>query len=102
EGLGSDRLALVVGLAVAGTGMVAAAAVLIGASGYVSTLLPLPPWAISVLLIVALAALAIWGIAESVAAIGIITVIEIGGLLVIVAVASPAGMSDAPWPAGTG
>lgn len=102
EGLGSDRLALIVGLAVAGTGMVAAAAVLIGASGYLATLLPLPPWLIATLLIVLLAALAIWGIAESVAAIGIVTVIEIGGLLVIVAVAAPAGFSGTPWPAGTG
>jgi basic amino acid/polyamine antiporter, APA family len=99
QGLGSPALALVTGLAVALTGMVAAAAVLIGAAGYLATLAPLAPWIIALALIVVLCALAVWGIAESVAAIGLVTLVEIGGLLVILAVAAPATLSGATWPA---
>ncbi len=102
QGLGSPALALVTGLAVAMTGMVAAAAVLIGASGYIATLVPLAPWMIAVALIVLLAALALWGIAESVAAIGVVTLVEIGGLLVILAVAAPVTLEASAWPAAAG
>ena len=98
QGLGSPALALVTGLAVAMTGMVAAAAVLIGASGYLATLMPLAPWIIAAGLIVVLGALAVWGIAESVAAIGIVTLVEIGGLLVILAVAAPVTLAAPAWP----
>lgn len=99
QGLGSPALALVTGLAVALTGMVAAAAVLIGAAGYIATLAPLPPWIIAVVLILLLCALALWGIAESVAAIGLVTLVEIGGLLAILAVAAPATLTGDAWPA---
>jgi len=100
EGLRSDRLALLVGLTVAATGTIAAAAVLVGVSGYLATLVPLPHGAIALVLVLVLAALACWGIAESIAAIAVVTVLEIGGLLVILLVAAPIGLSDAPWPGG--
>jgi len=98
QGLGSPALALLTGLAVAMTGTVAAAAVLIGASGYLATLLPLAPWIIAVGLVVLLTGLAVWGIAESVTAIGIVTLVEIGGLLVILAVAAPITLEASAWP----
>ena len=99
QGLGSPALALATGLGVAMTGTVAASAVLIGASGYIATLLPVAPWLIALVLVVLLTALALWGIAESVAAIGLVTLIEIGGLLVILAVATPATLQGDLWPA---
>ena len=98
QGLGSPALSLATGLGVALTGTVAASAVLIGASGYIATLLPVAPWMIATVLVVLLCALALWGIAESVAAIGIVTLIEIGGLIVILAVATPATLGGDPWP----
>ncbi|MDG2479554.1 MAG: amino acid permease, partial [Alphaproteobacteria bacterium] len=80
EGFGSALASLVIGLAVAAAGLVSAGAVVVGSSGYVGTLVPLPLWSIQILLVVILSGIAIWGIAESVAIIGLITILETGGL----------------------
>ena len=95
EGFGSALASLVIGLAVAAAGLVSAGAVVVGSSGYVGTLVPLPLWSIQILLVVILSGIAIWGIAESVAIIGLITILETGGLLLILVVALPAAL-DGP------
>jgi len=95
EGFRSEILSVVVGFLVAAIGIVASAAVAVGAAGYVAELVPLPRPALIAIIVVALTALAAWGIHESVLAAGIVTVIEIGGLLLVVAVAAPA-MPDLP------
>jgi basic amino acid/polyamine antiporter, APA family len=93
EGFGSAGFALAMGFMVAIAGLVSASAVVVGSAGYVASLISLPLWLIILLLIILLAALAIWGIAESVTIIGVVTLVEIGGLLVILAVAVPEALT---------
>jgi len=89
EGFGSAGFALIMGFMVAIAGLVSAGAVVVGSSGYIASLISLPLWIIILILILLLAGLAIWGIAESVAIIGFVTLVEIAGLLVILVVAAP-------------
>lgn len=88
EGFGSDRLALFVGLMVAAIGVVSAAAIGRGSAGYIREFADVPLDLIVVLVVLAMGAIAAWGIVESVALAGAITLIEIGGLLIIVVVAA--------------
>lgn len=85
EGFRSDRLALLVGLMVIAIGIISAAAIGRGSAGYIRELVPLPLDLIVVLLVLAMGALAAWGILESVVLAGAMTLVEIGGLLVIIA-----------------
>lgn len=85
-GFGSERLALVAGLIVVAIAIVSAAAISVGSAGYVVALLGLPEKLVIVLLVAAMTALAAWGIKESVTFAGVMTLIEIGGLMVIVVV----------------
>lgn len=94
EGFGSAGFALVVGFMVAVAGLVSAGAVVVGSSGYIASLIALPPWFIAVFLIVLLTALAIWGIAESVTIIAVVTLVELAGLLVILIVATPVAVIE--------
>jgi amino acid transporter len=82
---GSHRLALVVGLLVIGIAVVSAAAISIGSAGYLSVFIGLPPPLLVAGVVIAMAATAAWGIKQSVTFAGIMTVIEIGGLLLLVA-----------------
>ena len=83
EGLGSPKLGLLAGLLVVAVGIVSSAVIVQGAVGYIRELAPLP-YAIGVPLVTALlTAIAIWGITESVTLAGIVTVVEIGGLLLV-------------------
>lgn len=84
EGLRSHRLSLIVGLMVALSGIVAAATIINGSVGYVEEFVALPH-AVGVALVLGLlTALALWGIGESVTAASIFTVLEIGGLLLVI------------------
>lgn len=87
EGLRSQRLAVVTGLLVVLTGVVSAAALSRGFAGYVQVFVTVPEYMPIMLLVLALGALAAWGILESVGAAVAITLIELGGLLFILAVA---------------
>lgn len=87
EGFGSNRLAVLVGLLVISAGVVSSAAIVNGFVGYFQRLADIPGWAALVLIVAALGLIAIWGIAESVTIAALVTVIEIGGLAVILVVA---------------
>jgi amino acid transporter len=77
-------LTLTVGLAVLIEATIAAAAIAVGASGYLAQLVPLPgPLLISAIVLL-MATVAAWGIRESVAIAGAMTLIEVAGLLVII------------------
>ncbi len=89
EGLGSETLSVIVGLSVALIGLVSSAAIAIGAAGYIAELAPLARPALIAIIVVVLTALAVWGIRESVLIAGIITVVEVGGLLMVIVVAAP-------------
>lgn len=89
-GLGSRGLALVTGLFVIAAGCVSSAAILNGASGYINELVPMPRLLAIPALALALGLLAAWGIRESVIAAGLFTLIEIGGLGLVIVGAAPA------------
>ncbi len=77
---GSRLLALLVVTA----GVVSAAAVAIGAAGYIRVFMDLPALALVATVILAMGLAAAWGIVESVSVAAILTLIEIAGLLVII------------------
>ncbi|MGE0767464.1 MAG: APC family permease [Hyphomicrobiaceae bacterium] len=99
EGFGSDRLALIVGFMVAAVGVISAAAIARGSSGYIRDFVDLPTPIVTVGVVLLMGGIAARGILESVTVASIMTLIEIGGLLVIViagAIAVPDIGSRAP------
>jgi amino acid transporter len=80
----SDRLALIVGLLVVGVAVVSAAAISVGSAGYLAVFVPLPDLALVAGVVLAMGAIAAWGIKQSVIFAGTMTVIEIGGLLLLI------------------
>ncbi len=83
-GFRSGTLSLAVGLSVALVGIVSSAAISIGSAGYIGELIDLPAWILIVAIVVLMAALAAWGIQESVTLAAVLTLIEIAGLMTIV------------------
>ncbi len=81
------QLAIFVGILVILNGCVSAAALANGFVGYLQTFFPIPDWTAIVVISIALGLLAAWGIGQSVTAAAAITLIEIGGLLLIIWVA---------------
>lgn len=84
KGFGRKDLAIIVGILVVLNGVVSSAALSDGFVGYFQTLIPVPSWLAIVGVTLLLGLLASWGIGESVATAGIITLIEIGGLVLII------------------
>jgi basic amino acid/polyamine antiporter, APA family len=84
-GFGTKSLAVVVGLAVASSGMISAAAVAMGAGSYLNGLTGLPVDILTIVVVVVMGLIAMWGIAQSVIVASVITVIEILGLLFVIA-----------------
>ena len=88
EGLGNNFLALFIGCLTIFVAITSAATVAIGFSGYLSVLLPeFPSVLYAIGLILALSFLNYYGIKESVWVNTIFTLVEISGLLIIIAVA---------------
>ncbi|MEO0616809.1 MAG: APC family permease [Pseudomonadota bacterium] len=90
KGFGRPRLALVVGVLVAVSGVVSAAALLNGFVGYLQAFMA---WDRTLIIVGAagvLGAIAAWGIAQSVTVAAIITLVEIGGLLAVIVVGADA------------
>ncbi|MEO1397351.1 MAG: amino acid permease [Pseudomonadota bacterium] len=83
-GFRSPTMFLLVGLGVAAVGLVSSAAIAHGAVGYLSQLVDLPATALLTLVIIATGLVAGIEIRNSIAAAGLLTVIEIGGLFCIV------------------
>lgn len=83
-GLGRRWLAVLVGLLVIAAAVVSSATIVTGAAGYARTLLPVPPWLMVGALVLLLAGVAGWGIAESVTLASLVTVVEIGLLVVVI------------------
>jgi amino acid transporter len=81
----SDRLATLAGLLVIAIAIVSAAAIGVGSAGYIGVFLALPEPVRIALVVLAMGAIAAWGIKESVVFAGVMTVIEIGGLLLLIA-----------------
>ena len=89
---GSTKLATLIAVAVAGVGTVSAAVVLQGGAGYLTGLVPIPTEAAILVLGVGLTLMAIIGVLESLAFAAVLTVIELGGLVLVIW----AGLSGTP------
>jgi amino acid transporter len=91
EGFRSERWSAAVGLLVIGIAVIAAAAISVGSAGYVALFVGLPRPVIIAAVVLAMGAIAAWGIKESVMFAGAMTLVEIGGLLVMVAAGALSG-----------
>lgn len=83
-GFGWGWLSLVTGLLIVFAAVVAGAAIGLGCAGYLAQLVDLPQPVLAAMIVLLMGALAARGIVESVLFAGVLTVIEIAGLLVIV------------------
>lgn len=90
-GLRAPWLALLVGFLVIAIGVVSAAAISIGSAGYIRVFVPVAEPVVVTAVVLAMGAIAAWGIKESVIFAGVMTAIEVGGLLVIVVAGSFSG-----------
>lgn len=97
EGFGWRWLSLIVGILVAISGIISSAAISQGFAGYLHTFIHVPDVLVQSLLIAALTALAIWGIAESVTIAAILTLVEAGALVLVIVLGLPDAIAlDAP------
>lgn len=83
-GFGSSTLFLVVGLGVAAVGIVSSAAIAHGAAGYTAELVDLPYEALLVGFVLLTGLVASLGVRHSILVAGLLTLIEVGGLLLLV------------------
>jgi amino acid transporter len=94
EGLGVQAISALVGLLIILAGVVSAATILRGFTGYLRVFLDIPGSVVIPVMVLLLGGLAAWGITQSVTVAALITVVEIGGLLLVIRVAAP-GLADA-------
>lgn len=95
EGFGRTWLSMLVGALVLFAALASAAALANGFAGYLRLFLDVPAWAAILAALFALGTLAAWGIHESARAATAATLVEIGGLLLVLAV-SGEGLLDLP------
>jgi amino acid transporter len=96
-GFGLAWLAALVGLLVALVGSVSAAAIANGFVGYARhQFVDLPAWLLISGVVLALGAIAAWGITESVTLAALVTVVEVGGLVLVVAVGAHSAIDSPP------
>jgi APA family basic amino acid/polyamine antiporter len=105
EGLNSVWLSRAIGAVVLLTGIVIAASLARGASGYLAVFVDLPPVVAAGALVLTFTVLSCLGVRESVGIAAAMTVIEMAGLVLVIAIGAPA-LADLPerlpemWPAG--
>jgi amino acid transporter len=80
---GSKWFSGLLGWSVVVVGSVSAATISNGFVGYFQVFMEAPPWLVILVLVMALTAIAAWGISESVGVAAVVTVIEVGGLLLV-------------------
>ena len=83
-GLSSKLAGLIVGLLVVMVGIVSDATIAIGSAGYISAFVDLPHYVILPIIVIAMGVIAAWGIMESVTLAATLTLVEIGGLLLVI------------------
>ncbi len=84
EAFNSNILSIAIGGMIALSGILSSATIVNGFNGYMSTLVTLPSWLLSAMLISVLCFTAIVGISKSVKIAGLLTIAEIIGLLIII------------------
>ncbi len=101
QGLRSQAMALLVGLAIVAAGTVSAGAVLRGGVGYLVQAVEIDPVLAIVLLGTALTVVAVLGVLESLSLAAVFTVIEVTGLFLVIwagTTAAPSGDFTVPQP----
>lgn len=88
----SRVLSTAIGLLTVVTGVVSSAAVTLGSAGYIRQFVDFPPGLIVVAVVLVLGAVGAWGILESVVLAGLFTLIEVGGLVIIIVAGFRAGL----------
>jgi APA family basic amino acid/polyamine antiporter len=88
----SRALSTVIGLLTVVTGVVSSAAVTLGSAGYIQQFIDLPQGLIVVIVVAVLGGVAAWGILESVVLASLFTVIEVGGLVIVIVAGIHAGL----------
>jgi APA family basic amino acid/polyamine antiporter len=83
----SKRLATWVGWGVIFTGFISASVIIKGFVGYLDVFIQLPDALVIIFSMIVLCVISIWGISESLNVIGLITLIEVAGLIVVIFVA---------------
>lgn len=102
---GRNDLSVLVGLLVIGVGVVSASAISLGSVGYIRVFLDWPEPLLVVAVVASMGLIAVWGIEESVTLAAVMTVIEIGGLLIVIVASLIARPDSLPeiaytmWPA---
>lgn len=86
---GKTWLAMTVGFLIVLIGMVSTATLVNGFVGYLQVFVQWPAWLIITLLVMVLVGIAMWGISESAWLAAVTTLIEMGGLLLVLWVAVP-------------
>lgn len=89
EALKSRALSIFCGLSIAFAGIISAAAIIRGFSAYAMILIDLPAVVLITGTTLTLAAAAAWGIKESTLMVALITIVEIGGLLILLIAGAP-------------
>ena len=84
-GFNSRTMFLIVGLAVAAVGVVSSAAIAHGAVGYIGQIIDLPATALIIAVTIATGCIAAIGVRDSIAFAGLLTLVEVGGLIAVVA-----------------
>jgi amino acid transporter len=82
-------LSVAVGLLISAAGLVSTAAMARGFVGYFNVFMPAPAWILIVVMLSLLTLVAVRGIAESARVAALLTLVEAGGLIWVIAVASP-------------
>ena len=84
EGFGRIGPSVAVGVLVVLAGLISAATVSVGFVGYLGEFVAFPRTAVVVIVLLGLGVVAAWGVKESVTLAGLMTLLEIGGLLAVV------------------
>lgn len=90
----SRTFAAAIGLLTVAIGVISSAAVTLGSAGYIQQFVPLPQSVIALAVLALLGGVAAWGILESVLLASVFTLIEVGGLLIIIVAAA---CNDVPF-----
>lgn len=85
---GSRYLSILTGVTTVVIGMISSATVAVGSAGYINEFIDAPRGLIVVAVVLILGLIAAWGILESVVLASVFTLIEVGGLLAIIAAAA--------------
>jgi basic amino acid/polyamine antiporter, APA family len=83
----SRRFATAIGLVTVATGVISSATVTLGSVGYIQQFINRPQYLIAMIVLALLGSVAAWGILESVLLASLFTVVEVGGLVVIIVAA---------------